>query len=262
MMMKLVKNLKSLDEHVTAKQNNKIYFNDELYFFKLGDEDALLNELVAEELAKEFGIKCAHYEIGTLCGKPVVISKSVFESGANVYSLLNLVGYEVDLETLWNKLEQNYDDFDVVAGLMEEIVSVFLFDILIANDDRHGLNLFIEECKDGPIVAPIFDNEKMLSELSISHQMYIMNTEPVNNLDNHINILDHFLRISDSRYAKILKDKLWIISEDNIKRVLEKIEKERSIVLSSKYKKKVIDGFKANEAMIQRALEKVNIMRI
>ena len=186
-MMKLVKNLKSLDEYVTARQDNKVYFKGELCFFKTGDSLLLLNELVAEELAKDFKIPCAHYEIGTLKDKPVVLSKSVFEKNAVFYSLFNLIEYDIDLETIWNELDRKYKDYDLVAKLMEEIVKVFLFDILIANGDRHGLNLFIEESAKGIQVAPIFDNENMLSELSISHQMYILNKEyaspmPTNNV--------------------------------------------------------------------------------
>lgn len=260
-MMKLVKNLKSLDEYVTARQDNKVYFKGELCFFKTGDSLLLLNELVAEELAKDFKIPCAHYEIGTLKDKPVVLSKSVFEKNAVFYSLFNLIEYDIDLETIWNELERKYKNYDLVAKLMEEIVKVFLFDILIANGDRHGLNLFIEESAKGIQVAPIFDNENMLSELSISHQMYILNTEPVNTA-NSTNILEHFLRISDGRYAKTLQDNLWIISEENIKKVLSRIEQERGIVLKKEYKKTIIDGFKANLAMINGALEKTKAKRI
>ena len=43
--MKLVKNLKSLDQYVTARQDNKVYFKGELCFFKTGDSLLFLNEL-------------------------------------------------------------------------------------------------------------------------------------------------------------------------------------------------------------------------
>ncbi len=253
--MKLVKNLKSLDEYITAKGDNKVYYQGKLCYFKTGETNMLLNELVAEYLAKDFNIASAHYEIGLIGNTPVVISQSVFAKDSNYYSLFDLIKYDIDLETLWNELELKYKDYTIVERLMEEIVKVFLFDILIANDDRHGLNLYIIENSDGPHVAPIFDNESMLSELSINYQMYILNIEPVNNRNN-TNILNRFLSVSSSRYAKILEDNLWIISEENIKKVLSKIEEDRKIILNEKYKKDIIEGFKLNAEMIKKALNK------
>ena len=70
------------------------------------------------------------------------------------------------------------------------------------------------------------------------------------------------MRISDGRYAKTLQDNLWIISEENIKKVLSRIEQERGIVLKKEYKKTIIDGFKANLAMINGTLEKTKAKRI
>jgi hypothetical protein len=249
---------------LNIKLNNftNFYYDGKQYFIKWSDKILLLNELVAAEIAKDFGISSVRYayarcDYNEFFNGDCVISECAYRDNDKVYDLSDLVGDKLTLEDIWNALEIKYKDYDIVSVLMDEIVNVFLFDILIANDDRHSSNFFIVENEIGAHVAPLFDNEYMLCDSSIDFQYYSIKVDGGNPYYRFIpGNLSRFLQISDKRYLDRLKSKLWIITPNNLDVIFERIEKQTGFCFNENYKEGIKEGFKENHNMIEEAIKK------
>ena len=244
------------------------YYEGKQYFIKWSDKILLLNELVAAEIAKDFGISSVRYayarcDYNEFFYGDCVISECAYHDNDKVYNLSDLVGDKLTLEDIWNALEIKYKDEDIVSALMDEIVNVFLFDILIANDDRHSLNFFIVENENGVNVAPLFDNEYMLCDSSINFQHYSIKVDEGNPYYKFIQgNLSRFLQISDKRYLDRLESKLWIITSSNLDVIFERIEKQTGFQFSDDYKEGIKEGFNINHSMIEETIKKTISKRL
>ena len=243
---------------------NSFYYNGKKYYIKWSEKVLLLNELVAAEIAKDFGIPSvsydyARFDFNAFYNGECVISESAFKENDKFYYLREITGDNVTLEDIWNALENKYRDLDVVSILMDEIVNVFLFDILIANDDRHGDNFCIVENEKGVHVAPLFDNEYLLCDNSIDFQYYAMKVDSGNTYYRFVTQnLDRFLQISDERYLERLQSKLWIISSENLDSIFARIKMKTGLSLSEDYQEETKKGFEKNYNMIKDAIQRVN----
>ena len=111
-----------------------------------------------------------------------------------------------NFKDIYNALEYKYDSL-IASKLINELKDVYIFDILVANIDRHDKNIGIIE-NDTISLSPLFDNEKILSKDSIYEEIYS-------------------LRLDDKYNEEIkdkLEEKLWIIDSDNISKVFDRIE--------------------------------------
>lgn len=244
------------------------YYEGKQYFIKWSDKILLLNELVAAEIAKDFGILSVRYayarcDYNDFFYGDCVISECAYHDNDKVYNLSDLVDDKLTLEDIWNALEIKYKDEDIVSALMDEIVNVFLFDILIANDDRHSLNFFIVENENGVHVAPLFDNEYMLCDSSINFQHYSIKVDEGNPYYKFIpENLSRFLQISDKRYLDRLESKLWIITPSNLNIIFERIEKRTGFQFSDDYKEGIKEEFNINHSMIEETIKKTISKRL
>lgn len=237
----------------------KLYIDGKKYFYKesvLSDDFGLYNELIAEELAKDYQIPCAHYDLAILDGIKGVISEDIIENN-KYYDVCTLfedyskyIGSDCNsLKNILSMLEIKYDDPKVIKRLMDQLFNIFIFDILIANGDRRKENLIIIENEDGINFSKLLDNEDMMSINSIYHQEYKL---VITDYDKKV--VEEFVNSFDKNYIKILEDKLWIISDENIDSVLERVEKRIGAKISDKEKMNIKEKFKDNRNMIEKQI--------
>ncbi len=236
------------------------------YYYKYVDYLKKYNELIAEELAHDFGIKCAKYDIALIQGKEIVISEDILKEG-DIFTSLGAIVKERShnsLEDIWSAFLRMGMDYDIIAVLMDEIVNMFLFDVLISNKDRHQSNYGIVENKDGTHLAPLYDNYAILDikgcinkqsyGLNVSHEEKGVFTIPRGNA------LNQFLEESDDRYTERLRSKLWIISDENIEKVIARVEMKIQGKISPTIKAMLKDGLKQNREMIEASLKRIDLL--
>lgn len=215
-----------------SKKSLLIDLDGESYYFKTSRLSSPYNELIANELAKDFGIESVEYDLATLNNKKGVISKSFRKDNATYitgYQLLLDAGYDKlkshNLETIWNAIEYRYRNHpnknEIVEKLTNSVVSTFIFDMILFNTDRHFFNWEIEETKDNIKIVPIFDHEFMLSDDSINAYIPLTVDGESHGMRNNLEL---FINISEDKIADSIKDNLWIISAENLELIFRRIE--------------------------------------
>lgn len=251
-------------------KNIKVFFyNGKKYYFKKCKKiDEVYNELIAEEIAKDYGINHVHYDLASYNGFIGVISEDFIKD--NNYTSINDIltkFYKTDiekhnnLEDIWCVLDYLYKNKCIVSKLMNELVNIFIYDIITGNIDRHVENYGIIE--GGKICFnPIFDNEKILSDDSIIHGIYSIGIDESDyhkyafEYGNNDNFIDKFLNLSDELYAILLKEKISIINDENIDIILNKVENRIKSKIPQSIINKIRLKFKQNKEMINDCLNK------
>lgn len=253
------------------KRIKKIYYNDDIYYYKIiYNVSNLYNELIAYELSKDFGIPCVEYDIASYNETMGVFSKSfigrtdkfyTFEDILEKYYGIFPIKYN-SLENIYHALSLRYNDTNLVNFLMREVVLVFLFDILIANNDRHVCNYGIIENDRGISLGPLFDNESILSDICIEYGGYALSVyekdffTSVTELIDKDNFLCRFLKVSDEEHIKLFQEKNYIIGEENLNKVFSRIEEKIDSFIPPLIKKEKIKKFNENKFMIDNTLSK------
>lgn len=259
----------NLDNYNVIKDNNDgsywLSYNNENYFFK---EETNLNcvykEMIAQELAKDFGIPYVNYGFARFNNNIGIVSKSFIDNNSK-YIPMNKILFDCykeevlnhnNLEDIWKALQYRYNNSDIVASLMNEITDLFMFDCLIANGDRHDENYGIIE-GNSIHITPVFDNENMLSKDSLYDKYYSIGVDTENNIIDE-NILDSFLWMSDSRYKEKLRDKLWIIDRDNLNDVLNRVDSKLQTKMGLATRRIIEDALSYNYRSLNASLNKID----
>lgn len=242
-----------------------VTIDNERYFFKRESHmEIIYNDLIAEELAKDFGIACSYNDLAVIKNNIGILSKDVFKASDSHFFLSDILPKDKynNLEDIWDILVIKYKDNEIVEKLMNQFTNLFIFDVLIANPDRHPSNIEIIENKDGVNIAPLYDNTLMLTSSSMTYGIYSLGLDRDDylkdiHLDENSNLLYRFLNISDSSYQDILKSKLWVISKENIDKVLSRVEKKINSVIDSDIKESIKEDFAKNNEYILNVLQRV-----
>lgn len=254
------------------KKAIQFIYQKKIYFFKYATPEMILKELVAEKIAKRFGVACCHYMPATYKGFQGVISESaygIWDFGyQEMFNYLrrynpdefNSFFWNYNLEDIWNEF---YYDPEIPSSvekkLMDELTDIFIFDVLIANCDRHGENLGIIKNGKETHMAPVFDNDKMLSDAAINEGKYCLAIEAGETFINTpVNFLYKFLNISDKSYHERLKEGLKIISEESLIEILKELKDEGN-TFDSSLLEDMLERFRKNKEMINNYFESKKI---
>ena len=156
-----------LDDYVDSRMLRDYMFfsfnyNDSKCFFKFDKSQYdVYNELIAEEFAKDYGIDCAHYDLGFFHGFRGVISKNFIKPGEMFYTGYNLMEkvFNNNEDKLFNSVDYNNLDFykeHLNEELFEELINVFIFDVLTGNCDRHENNIGFIKDDFGIRLSPVY----------------------------------------------------------------------------------------------------------
>lgn len=267
------------DSRIDIKYFSETYFHfsfsyhNETYFYKYSNSNYVnpYNELVAEELAKDFDILCASYDLAILKSYKGVLSRS-FEKQNTQYingdDLFNQYIYETknpafnNIEDIWDVLEYYCHDYinkkEIVQRLMGRIIDIYFFDILVCNCDRHCQNWKIMKWDNGIDIAPLYDNERILADYEEDNSGSVsmgMNLDYCNNWENLLESLKHFQKVSSSEFTNIIKEKLWIISEENLYRVFERIERKTGYPIPQERKSFYLNSYKNHKKRLEEILD-------
>lgn len=275
-------NIKIQDDQYNKPKKSFVYtYNGKRYFYKQSKKGDFYNEIIAEKIANKLGIPCCHY-IVTYSDGIANLSSEMFDTThyislseilESVYGnndKQDIFNYKSknNLEDIWLALDAKYgfreNGQELVSKLMKKIVKVFFFDVIIANSDRHADNIgFIDNGKTVDL-APLFDNDYMLSEYALYDNDYSMLVDSDNyeERENYINsdidleprnTLEYFLKISASEYQAELSGMLDVISRDSLEEIFEEIKEE--IMVPDQKKEKIIRLFETNRNVINRIIE-------
>lgn len=240
-------------------------YKDKKYFFKIiNDKKDIYNELIAEELANDFGISCAHYDIARR-GKEVGVISEDFIKNQKYTNFIEILYAEYledyknrdtnNLYDIWNALSKKYNNQEVVYKLMNQITDIFIYDLFIGNTDRHDGNMGILETEDGINIAPIFDNSLIFR--NPPNYVDVLKTDEDIERDWHMELLK-FLSQSSMEYQDRIKGKLWVIDDDNIESVINRVEKRIDTKINNKLKEKIMTFFKIRKTEIDKILNEFN----
>ena len=228
-------------------------YNGETYYFKFDSLVSPYNELMFYNLALDMGIDSVSYDIAKLGVYEGVISKDFKEKGSKYISgrkILNIShGKDFNkyntLYDIWADLEDYFKDRsdrqDIVAKLMDKLIRIFIFDLLIGQEDRHPDNWGIVKYPNGEVDLQInLDNSRGLVDhpIMVKHQLRMdqdfMFTE---------DMIEKFQIVSSDEFSSILPNYLWVISRENILKIFAKIEAQAGTVMPEELKNEYLKKF-------------------
>ncbi len=265
---------KILPDHPYRKHFNFSYQGKTYFYRQVRSVKNCYHELIAEELASDFGLPCAHYDLASAHHELGYISENIFSEDETVLRLGDLLveeyskkeSHEVprtnNFKDIKRLLWKRYHRFGTVDRLMDQLLQIFFFDVLIGNIDRHADNLFLVEKKRNVSFSPLLDNELMLNPTSIEHGGYSLGIDREDyfyapeEMEGKENFLAKYFRSCSSQDIQFFESKLDIISEENIEDVLRRVETRISAPIHPTIRKQILDGFAQNRNMIYNVIRK------
>lgn len=253
-------------DHRTIK-NLKFFplsINGEEYFFKcLKHDQNAYYELIAKAIADDFGISCASYDLATYHDSIGVITKNFIKEGDTFFTGFDLMKKVLpESETKLNTIRYNNLAFykkHVSEEVFDDIERMLMFDILTANVDRNEDNFGFIQNQNGISLAPIYDNEKILSRSSLIQGFYRLSVDEDDDLNtfyqdplSYRNIIRKY--ILKYKKADLLAKKLEIISNNNIENIIDRVEEQTEYDMPNYIKSDVKRLFNDNKLKIERNL--------
>ena len=143
--------------------------------------------------------------------------------------------------------------------LKEQLLDIFIFDILIANNDRHTLNYGLLDDGNNKVFAPLFDNELMLNYISIYDCIYGIGVTRedydfyLDSYSTNDNIIDKAIEKYDIK-DKII-DKLHLIDKKNFKDTLDLVEDRIGKKIELSIREKLEYKMNCNNNTLQKRLK-------
>lgn len=237
---------KSQRKYIYTNNHGCIEVNGINYYFKLSPKSYRGIEATVEKLAKMVGLKCAHYEYVTIGEYDYCLSEDLSDGGM-FYTADALHVYDDSLYGIWEFIDDHFPDRSIY--LMNQIVKIYLFDILIMNSDRNASNYGFKFWgdKDGEFDdIYIFDNELsfeaegvvLSSKFSCSDKL----REPTSIKDipagneKIVEELDYFLETSSEEFYNMFLEMYNILTPEVVEAELKKYNSKFDIYLMRAYK--------------------------
>jgi hypothetical protein len=247
-------NINNLNVNIDAfnpfRGNYKFVKDNQLYYFKVCDEKETFREVFACEFADKFNIEHAKYDIGILDGNMGALSTSVHDIDEE-YVPLNVIakklhvnaGYANTIETM---------DIRILPALcfskkqeeLSKYIRMFIFDILLANDDRHEENTgFIKKGRKFRI-APIFDNGFIASDFAIENHSYSEGISNKKSDEFRQDVIQEFFQ--NKKYAKYLAEELEKLSFMDLCSLVEDINRKYPYKFNEAYEQTILKELERN----------------
>jgi len=218
------------------------------YLVKLEFESTGINELIGKKLADIFEIICPNYDLVEIDDARYIFSEDLNKIGKFVgadvlegnndyltYSLKDLykndAWYDKDAEgilhgnslyDIWSYLEKNYST-KVSRELMQDIVKIYIYDVLFFNFDRGTRNWGILTLNDEPRIV-MFDHEFMFNIDAEDSKTLLMN---VNFLEKKSDLYDdfrYFLKESSSEFVSLFKYYFDLVTPELLSQIIKSVE--------------------------------------
>lgn len=242
------------------------------YLIKKDFQNKGVNELIGKKLADIMGLVCPRYFIVEVDKERYVLSEDLNQYGEFTSALYLTEKYEDDYESyplrklyqnetwydsdadkilhgnslydLWSYFEKNYSS-NISRNLMNEMLKVYIFDILFFNYDRDFKNWGILVQKD-QINITILDNEMIFSKKD-ENEGYLVGTVAlnVNFTEIHSDIYNdfsHFLKESSLEFIKLFKYYFDLITPEFLKGIINQIERRDNIQIETK--EEILENYK------------------
>lgn len=148
---------------------------------------------------------------------------------------------------------------EIVGNIMNQLIRVFILDILTGQIDRHSDNWGIIEYPNGNVeLQPIYDNIRMMSLYyfpSISNVGLTIYDYGNISLEDNIN---NFLKDSSEEFLSLLYKSLWTISKDNLMKIFKRIELKTNNKMPQRIKNIYLTKFEEQMEFINKILYKYN----
>lgn len=212
-------------EKIKSRVNNTINIGKSKYYVKRNYSDLDYSEIIAYRLAKELGINCVPYEAVLIKGELYYLSKYIEPSLTGAYFALNYdmpLSFHISIYDIWDTIDKHFEN---TFELMEDVIKIFLFDIMFLHYDRSPMNwLYVSNEKR----IYMLDNEFIFvpEYLDRVYKMFVCPMEEESNYDNRLEDLARFLEVSSREYIIEFKNMLLKITPDRLEEIIDNISSE------------------------------------
>lgn len=171
-----------------------------------------------------------------------------------------------NLEIIWQAIEYKYKQLGInidMEKIMNDLILIFIFNILVMQNDGMSQNWVLEESLYGVNVGLLYDNAEAFKFVEDKHF-------PQCNFSTNFNdvglgtyaILEEFLKVSDKVYVDLFKEKFNMLTEDVFLKLIQRVEYKIECSIPSEIKIYYLEMFKVNRENIKQVLSKFDKSRI
>ena len=235
--------------------NKKVFeYDGKEYYYKQLGELRTYYELIAHKIAERLALPSAPCYLTNDNKYVGISSESIDTTNYITMSDFLYTVYRTDsdklnnLEDIWYAFSKKFDE-RTTAKLMDELVNIFLFDVLIGNGDRHNQNYGLIIEKDKVKFAPLFDHDWILYDDAIYEGEYHLSVSQ----EDKENSVYKFLNESDSSYTARLQAMLPVISDESLEEIFHELKTE-GVEIPENIKTTILKKFAYNREMIAMSM--------
>lgn len=237
------------------------------YLIKADYDKTGVNELIGKKLADIMGLVCPRYFLVEVDNDKYLLSEDLNQYGEFISALEiceNFKSHKKEdksneditisdnsIYSIWNYLEDSFP-LEKSKELMNEIIRMYIFDILFLNSDRDLKNWGILTQTNGNVNIVIFDNELIFYEntsfpgISLTASL----TELYPSVYDDFRI---FLKESSSEFTSLFKYYFDLITPEFFKGLIEQIERRDNIQIETK--EELVEKYKKHRTVLMQIYE-------
>lgn len=262
---------KDIEEYVATVNNGSCIIGEYKYYFKKAIPPFIKTELIANKLAALLNIKCLEYISILIADLSYYFSKDLNAEGT-FYTLSELGVLDSSLSA---HLQGLNDIFPNNPELIDDIIKIYLFDILFMNSDRNPGNIGLLVSRKGPKII-MLDNEFIFDEyaigLSVKHRacdisensIYGYNCGIPEFLQTNLTDLEIFLETAKEEYCRLFWWMYETATPEVVGNIIRGVDKDNLNQFLKQYIEnyKLIGMLKGRESNGQRILKNKRIKQL